>query len=86
MDLKVEKYINCGAGLFVPEKNMDAFLERHDKIVREAIAQDLKEKCGSCGTELILKVFWSKEGHQQKIECPKCGMAVWRNPIKREEW
>ncbi|NHK30319.1 MAG: hypothetical protein FK730_03135 [Asgard group archaeon] len=62
----------------------DSKVDEEDLVLIES--QDLQEKCGSCGTELVLKVFWSKEGHQQKIECPKCGMAVWRNPIKREEW
>ncbi|MBD3192196.1 MAG: hypothetical protein GF308_16265 [Candidatus Heimdallarchaeota archaeon] len=38
----------------------------------------LEEKCGKCSNPLILKTYWSKKGHQQKIECSECGLAVWR--------
>ena len=40
--------------------------------------QDLQEKCGACGEQLIIKVYWSKEDYQQKIECPKCGLSIWK--------
>lgn len=41
-------------------------------------SKKLEERCGKCGDSLILKTYWTKKGHQQKIECPKCGLTVWR--------
>jgi hypothetical protein len=26
-----------------------------------------------------MKVFWSKKGYQQKIECKKCGIGGWKS-------
>ena len=41
--------------------------------------QKMKEKCGSCNGDLVMKIFWSKKGYQQKIECEDCGIALWKN-------
>ena len=49
-----------------------------EKDLVEIERQDLEEKCGSCNGKLVSKIFWSKEGHHQKIECEECGMSVWR--------
>ncbi|NHJ39985.1 MAG: hypothetical protein FK731_08125 [Asgard group archaeon] len=62
----------------------DSQVDEEDLVLVES--KDLEEKCGKCGSGLILKVYWSKKGHQQKIECTKCGMAVWKHPIKKEDW
>ena len=40
--------------------------------------QQLQEKCGECGGELILKLYWTKDGYQQNIECKSCDLSVWR--------
>ncbi|MFW9922686.1 MAG: hypothetical protein ACFFDW_05265 [Candidatus Thorarchaeota archaeon] len=41
--------------------------------------QELQEKCGKCEGKLLLKIYWSKEDYVRKIECEKCGMAIWKN-------
>ena len=41
--------------------------------------QTLKEKCGKCDGDLIMKIYWSKKGYQQKIECTKCGIGGWKS-------
>ncbi len=43
MDPKVEKYVRIASGCYCPKPNVDQFVESHDKVVKEAIAQDLKE-------------------------------------------
>ncbi len=60
----------------------DSKVKEDDLVLVET--KPLKEKCGHCGNELVLKLFWTKEDYQQKIECEKCGLAVWRNMTKRE--
>ena len=45
--------------------------------------QVLQEKCGECDGQLVLKVYWSKEGYQQKIECTDCELSAWK--IKKEK-
>ena len=36
-------YVSLGHGTICPKENVDAFLDRHDSIVQEGIAQDIKE-------------------------------------------
>ncbi|MHA1503922.1 MAG: hypothetical protein ACTSPT_01885 [Candidatus Heimdallarchaeota archaeon] len=50
-----------------------------EKDLVEVESQTLKEKCGACGGDLLMKVFWSKKGYQQKIECKEGGIGGWKS-------
>jgi hypothetical protein len=52
-------------------------VDEEDLVLMET--QTLKEKCGACGGDLLLKVFWSKKGYQKKIECNNCGIGGWKS-------
>jgi hypothetical protein len=58
----------------------DSKMKEEDLVLIET--QDIDEKCGKCGSKLILKVFWTREDYQHKIECSKCDLAIWRSPKK----
>ncbi|NHJ84830.1 MAG: hypothetical protein FK734_05175 [Asgard group archaeon] len=64
--------------MFTKKTNVDD----DDLVLMET--KTLEEKCGNCGKKLTLKIYWSKEDYRQKIECEDCGIAVWKNPEKRE--
>jgi hypothetical protein len=48
-------------------------------------SQELNEKCGKCGGQLVIKIFWSKNGYQQKIECLSCGMGGWKKEMTKKD-
>lgn len=54
----------------------DSKVDEKDLVLVET--QNIQEKCGACGEQLIIKVFWSKDGYQQKIECTNCGLSIWK--------
>ncbi len=58
----------------------DSKVDEKDLVLIET--QNIQEKCGGCGEQLIIKIFWSKNGDQQKIECTKCGLGIWKSMQK----
>jgi len=63
------------------EKNR---ISEEDLVLIES--QLLQEKCGNCGEELALEIYYSNKGYQRKIVCKKCGLSFWKTAQKREEW
>jgi hypothetical protein len=59
----------------------DSKVKEEDLVLIET--QKLEEKCGECGKQLILKVYWSKKGHQRKIECSNCNIEMWHTPVEQ---
>jgi len=55
----------------------DSKVEEKDLVLIDT--QNIQEKCGACGEQLIIKVYWTKDGDQQKIECTKCGLSIWKS-------
>ena len=55
----------------------DSKVEEKNLVLIET--QNIQEKCGACGEQLVIKVYWSKDGDQQKIECIKCGLSIWKS-------
>jgi len=62
----------------------DSKVKDEDLVLMET--KELIEKCGKCGTVLKIKVYYSRKGYQQKIECDNCGLAIWKQPLKKDEW
>lgn len=63
---KDEKWSNMGMGMYMPSKNVDEFILRHDKLAQEGIKLDLAEN----GREGVLsrelgnyEIGYSWEGH-----------------------
>ncbi|MHA1121305.1 MAG: hypothetical protein ACTSPC_00650 [Candidatus Heimdallarchaeota archaeon] len=62
----------------------DSDVKEEDLVLMET--KELKEKCGNCNSALTLKLFWSRKEYKQKIECPKCGSAVWKSNLKKLDY
>ncbi len=57
----------------------DSKVKDEDLVLMET--KTIEEKCGNCGQQLLLKVYYSREGYQQKIECESCGLAIWKTRL-----
>lgn len=62
----------------------DSDVKEEDLVLIET--KELTEKCGSCDSTLILKIYWSKDDYKQKIECENCGLAVWKSNLKKLDY
>ncbi|HUT82544.1 MAG TPA: hypothetical protein VMZ29_15210 [Candidatus Bathyarchaeia archaeon] len=58
----------------------DSKIKEEDLVLMET--KIMEEKCGKCGQSLLLKIYYSRKGYQQKIECNGCGMAVWKTRLE----
>ena len=76
-----EKITRLPGGAFCPSKNVDTFLERHEKLVENAIAQDMEEN----GKKAII---WREFGNYECIltgDLSNCVSALDKYPITLEE-
>jgi len=72
------EYFNKGLNRLLYTKKSK--VDEEDLVLMET--QTLQEKCGKCNGNLILKIYWSKEGYQQKIECSDCDLSAWKRQKK----
>ncbi|MBN1330596.1 MAG: hypothetical protein JXA54_14065 [Candidatus Heimdallarchaeota archaeon] len=58
----------------------DSKIKEEDLVLMET--KTMEEKCGKCGQSLLLKIYYSRKGYQQKIECENCKLVVWKTPLE----